>query len=92
MNPFNVPKKMHFWQVQEVQPAKIFVRFSDGLLVFPIAVCDVIHADAHELVQCRFLFHSISPSVVSDITSEPGNWQAEKGKKAGISLVASDIF
>lgn len=31
------------------------------------------NADVHELVQCRFLFHSIPPSVVLYLTSEPEN-------------------
>ncbi len=39
--------------------------FLDDLLIFPVAVCDVIHdavhADTHELVQCRFLCHAIPP-------------------------------
>ena len=44
-------------------------------LILPITVCDsvhnAIHADTHELVQCRFRFHPIPPSVVSHITSKP---------------------
>ena len=84
---------MHFWQVQAVHPARIFVRFSDVLMVFPIAVCDVIHADAHNLVQCRFLFYPILLPWCSilPLNREIGKLKKEK-EKAEIFLVASDIF
>ncbi|MCM1162166.1 MAG: hypothetical protein NC412_13220 [Roseburia sp.] len=39
---------------------------------------EAIHADFHELVQCRFLCHEILPSVVSYLNSETESWQIEK--------------
>ena len=50
------------WQPYPFQPAGIFLRLPDDLLIFPVTVCDVVHdtvhADEHELVQCRIFFQS----------------------------------
>lgn len=64
-----------FRQVQFFQPAGIFVRLTDDFLILPATVCDAvhdaIHANAHELAQCRFFSHQITPFVVLYLASEP---------------------
>ncbi len=67
-----------------ISECKEFVRLPDNRLIFTVIVCDAVHADAHELVQCRILFHPNPPSVVSYLNSESEDWQAVKEKSRNI--------
>ncbi len=63
-----------FWQIHLLQFAGAFIEPADDLLIFPVtaydAIHDAVHADVHQLVQCRIFFHPIPPSVVLYLTSK----------------------
>ena len=78
----SVPLGMGLEDTEVIKLVGVFVQFPDNRLIFPVAICDAIHdtvhADAHQLVQCRFHSHPIPPSLVSYLTSESGSWQVGK--------------